>query len=72
VRECTLFARQVGYSRCLLWTHSVLGSARRIYEHEGYILVEEEEHESFGKKLTAQHWELRLSVPNMLNEIDVQ
>jgi len=60
VRQCTLFARGCGYSRIVLWTNSVLSSARRIYEHEGYRLVQEEEHESFGKKLVGQNWELRL------------
>jgi DNA-binding MarR family transcriptional regulator/GNAT superfamily N-acetyltransferase len=60
VRQCTRFARQAGYARIVLWTNSVLTSARRIYEHEGYRLVQEEEHESWGKKLKGQHWELKL------------
>ena len=60
VQQCTHFARQAGYSRIVLWTNSVLTSARRIYEHEGYRLLQEEEHESFGKKLTGQYWELQL------------
>lgn len=60
VQQCTYFARQAGYTRIVLWTNSVLTSARRIYEHEGYRLVQEEEHESWGKKLQGQHWELKL------------
>lgn len=60
VQQCTHFARQAGYARIVLWTHSVLTSARRIYEHEGYRLVQEEEHERFGKKLKGQNWELQL------------
>jgi DNA-binding MarR family transcriptional regulator/GNAT superfamily N-acetyltransferase len=60
VRQCTQFARQAGYERIVLWTNSVLAIARRIYEREGYRLVREEEHESFGKKLTGQYWELQL------------
>ena len=60
VQQCTHFGRQAGYSRIVLWTNSVLTSARHIYEHEGYRLVREEEHESFGKKLTGQNWELQL------------
>ncbi|MFY9745298.1 MAG: helix-turn-helix domain-containing GNAT family N-acetyltransferase [Acidobacteriaceae bacterium] len=60
VRQCTQFARQAGYERIVLWTNSVLTAARRIYEREGYNLVREEDHESFGRKLTGQYWELRL------------
>lgn len=60
VRQCTQFARQAGYARLVLWTNSVLSSARRIYEHEGFRLIEEEEHQSFGVKLVGQYWELLL------------
>lgn len=60
VQECTRFARQVGYERITLWTNSVLESARKIYEAEGYRLVKEEEHHSFGADLVGQDWELEL------------
>jgi len=60
VRQCTEFARQTGYQRIVLWTNSVLGAARHLYEREGYRLIREAEHESFGKKLTGQDWELML------------
>lgn len=60
VRQCAEFARQAGYSRLTLWTNSILTAARRIYEEEGYRLVREEDHESFGAKLTGQYWELQL------------
>lgn len=60
VEQCTLFARQAGYARIVLWTNSVLTVARLIYEREGYRLVREEDHESFGNKLTGQYWELQL------------
>jgi DNA-binding MarR family transcriptional regulator/GNAT superfamily N-acetyltransferase len=60
VHQCTEFARQAGYRRIVLWTNSVLTTARHLYESEGYKLVEEEEKENFGKKLTSQTWDLSL------------
>jgi GNAT superfamily N-acetyltransferase len=61
VRQCIQFAQETGYARITLWTNSILTSAQRIYRSEGYKLVREEEHETFGIKLTGQYWELDLS-----------
>ena len=60
VRECTGFAREAGYHTLTLWTNSVLVSARRLYQAEGYRLTSETPHHMFGKDLVAQTWDLTL------------
>ena len=39
VAECVSFAREAGYRLVRLWTHTVLLSARRIYEAQGFRIV---------------------------------
>ncbi|MGE0715403.1 MAG: GNAT family N-acetyltransferase [Alphaproteobacteria bacterium] len=60
VAECIRFARRTGYRRIVLWTNSILLSARKIYEAEGFRLTASEEHHSFGKDLIGETWELKL------------
>lgn len=60
VRQCVEFAREVGYEKIVLWTQSILTSARRLYGREGFVHVRSEEHASFGEKLVGEMWELQL------------
>lgn len=63
VAACTAFARGAGYKRITLWTQSHLLAARRLYVNEGYRLVAETPHRSFGLELVAQTWRLELTAP---------
>jgi GNAT superfamily N-acetyltransferase len=60
VQECLAFAAEAGYERITLWTNSVLGPARRIYERAGFTLIHEEGHHSFGHDLVGETWERAL------------
>jgi len=60
VREAIGFARHAGYRRMVLWTNDLLHAARAIYVAEGFRLVAEERHRSFGQDLVGQNWELAL------------
>lgn len=59
-RACIAYARQKGYRKIVLWTQSHLSAARTIYERENFKLKSSEKHFSFGKRLVAETWELRL------------
>lgn len=60
VREAIGFARAAGYRRMILWTNDILHAARAIYLAEGFRLIAEEKHHSFGRDLVGQNWELEL------------
>jgi len=48
------------YRKIDLWTNSVLDAARHLYQEEGYKLIRQEAHQSFGKSLVGETWELVL------------
>jgi DNA-binding MarR family transcriptional regulator/GNAT superfamily N-acetyltransferase len=60
VDECVAQARAFGYKKMTLWTNDILHAARHIYLDQGFKLVKEERHHSFGKDLVGQYWELDL------------
>ncbi|RYI11641.1 MAG: GNAT family N-acetyltransferase, partial [Acetobacteraceae bacterium] len=59
VEQCVRFARDAGYERMGLWTHTIQESARHLYAGAGFEVVETEPHHSFGKDLVSEIWELR-------------
>ncbi|KAF4470749.1 acetyltransferase [Fusarium albosuccineum] len=60
VQQCINFAREAGYTCINLWTQSMLKGARRIYSKAGFELVQTENHESWGVKMTGEMWHLGL------------
>jgi DNA-binding MarR family transcriptional regulator/GNAT superfamily N-acetyltransferase len=58
--ECIRFARKAGYRKITLWTHSVLTAARHIYEKAGFKLMRSERHNSWGKAVVSEYWDLAL------------
>lgn len=60
VDECVKFARQAGYRKITLWTHSVLTAARRVYEKAGFTLTASEPRHTWSKDVVAEYWDLDL------------
>lgn len=60
VDTAVAFARESGYARMRLWTHTIQASARRIYEAAGFRIAESEPHHSFGQDLISEIWEMEL------------
>jgi DNA-binding MarR family transcriptional regulator/GNAT superfamily N-acetyltransferase len=59
VAQAVSFARNSGYERMRLWTHTIQQSARNLYEAAGFKVVETVEEDNFGMKMTGEIWELR-------------
>lgn len=60
VDQCIRFARSAGYRELVLWTHTVLTSARKIYAAAGFEIVSVETHDEFGKAEQGESWRLLL------------
>jgi DNA-binding MarR family transcriptional regulator/ribosomal protein S18 acetylase RimI-like enzyme len=58
--ECVKFARQAGYKKITLWTHSILKAARHCYEKAGFTLTSSEKRKSWGKNVVAEFWDMDL------------
>jgi DNA-binding MarR family transcriptional regulator/GNAT superfamily N-acetyltransferase len=58
--ECVRFARAAGYKKITLWTHRNLSAARHIYAEAGFKLMRSEKHNSWGKPVVSEHWDLNL------------
>lgn len=64
VDRCIAFARDAGYTQIVLWTHTVLSSARRIYDAAGFRLTETAIHHDFGRPEQGETWALNLTGKN--------
>jgi len=58
VRQAVSFARDNGYKRMRLWTHTIQESARKIYAAAGFKVVETIPEDNFGVKMMGEIWEL--------------
>lgn len=59
-QECIAFAKAKSYAKLTLWTNDILHAARRIYQENGFVLLSEDQHHSFGHDLVGQYWALDL------------
>jgi ribosomal protein S18 acetylase RimI-like enzyme len=57
---CLQFAREAGYRKITLWTHSALTAARHVYEKAGFTLTSSEPRHTWGKDVVAEFWDMEL------------
>ncbi len=60
MHEALTFCKNRGYQKIILGTFSDLIIARRLYEKNGFQLVESKSHPIWGQNLTEEQWELIL------------
>jgi DNA-binding MarR family transcriptional regulator/GNAT superfamily N-acetyltransferase len=58
--EAVRFAREAGYKKMTLWTHSVLKAARHIYQKAGFNLIRSEKRKSWSQPVVSEYWDLDL------------
>jgi DNA-binding MarR family transcriptional regulator/GNAT superfamily N-acetyltransferase len=58
--EAIRFARSAGYRKMTLWTHSTLAAARHIYQKAGFKLTGTEPHQSWGRPVVSEYYDLEL------------
>ncbi len=59
VAQAVSFAREGGYERLRLWTHTHQEAARRLYAAAGMAIVETMDEHNFGGLMTGEIWEMR-------------
>jgi DNA-binding MarR family transcriptional regulator/GNAT superfamily N-acetyltransferase len=59
VAQAVSFARDNGYARMRLWTHTIQEAARRVYAAAGFTIVETIPEHNFGKDMVGEIWEMR-------------
>lgn len=60
IRRAVRFCETAGHKRVYLWTFEGLDPARKLYEQQGFRLVEENVVEQWGTTLTEQKFELSI------------
>jgi DNA-binding MarR family transcriptional regulator/RimJ/RimL family protein N-acetyltransferase len=60
IHDALNFCKNRGYQKVILGTFSDLIIARRLYEKNGFRLVESKSHPIWGQNLTEEQWELKL------------
>lgn len=60
IRAALDFCKQANHNRIFLWTFEGLDPARRLYEREGFQLIEENRLDQWGSTITEQKFELGL------------
>ena len=60
IKNCIDFARESGYQSIILYTQSLLTTARRLYKAAGFRLVREEMVDKFAPNSRGETWQLKL------------